>query len=169
MNTLYVQWEFQGEKKNLNWLAVGEAVKLIEGVHFHYQLRSAYEHRSHKPVRTQMWLLFNFFAWRGRFCWHENWSRTELMSMSRVGMPIVSSCSLGLELMSMLMMKEKRSLKTRRKSGRRELSAWKCSKHQIRKKWKGQWWMSPMILTFKKSNLQSYSDLPNNGYVPLNF
>ena len=37
-------------KKNLNWLAVGEAVKLIEGVHFHYQLRSAYEHRSHKPV-----------------------------------------------------------------------------------------------------------------------
>ena len=37
-------------KKNLNWLAVCEAVKLIEGVHFHYQLRSAYEHRSHKPV-----------------------------------------------------------------------------------------------------------------------
>ena len=25
-------------------------MKLIEGVHFHYQLRSAYEHRSHKPV-----------------------------------------------------------------------------------------------------------------------
>ena len=100
-------------------------MKLIEGVHFHYQLRSAYvnEHRSHKPVPKYVTPL-QFVCLKGKVLLTGELIKNGAYVYVKGGhMPIVSSCSLGLELMSMLMMKEKRSLKTRRKSGRRELSA----------------------------------------------
>ena len=159
-------------KKNLNWLAVGEAVKLIEGVHFHYQLRSAYVRKRTQISQTctQVWPRFNLFAWRGRFCWHENWSRTELMSMSRVG--ICRLCPAAHWVWSWCQCswwKRRDPWRQGEKVGDENSVPENALNIKSEKSEKDNGGWVQWYLLLRNQTFSLYSDLPNNGYVPLNF